>query len=133
MILDPFSNPDMLFLNRRKTRSLSGLILLMLLFAQSLLAAAPCQVPEQKPAMAFTDMADMDCAMKFNPNACLQQYVAADQSSSQVQVAVAATPAPAALTVTIVDCEAIPPAFQVVHSVHSPDPPPSIRFCSFQL
>ena len=123
----------MSFLNRRKTRSLTGLIILMLLFAQSLFAALPCQMPDEKPAMAFSDMAGMDCAEKGNPNACLQQCTVADQNTTHVQVAVAAMPLLAALTIPVADREANPPAFPVVHSVHSPDPPPSIRFCSLQL
>jgi hypothetical protein len=90
-------------------------------------------MPDQKPAMAFEDMAGMDCAAKVNPNACLQQYVGADQSASHVQVAVAAMPPPPVLTITVAGCQAILPAFQVVYSAHSPDPPPSIRFCSFQI
>lgn len=123
----------MSFINRRKTRSLTGLVILMLLFAQSLFAALPCQMPDQKPAMAFDDMAGMDCAQKDNPNACLQQCTVADQSTNHVQVAVAPLPLDAALTVAIADCQSIPQKFPLVHSVHSPDPPASIRFCSLQL
>lgn len=123
----------MSFANRRKTRSLTGLVVLMLLFAQSLFAALPCQMPDQKPAMAFDDMAGMDCAQKNNPNACLQQCTVADQSTNHVEVAVAPLPLDAGLTIAIADIELIPPTFPLVHFVHSPDPPPSIRFCSFQL
>jgi hypothetical protein len=120
-------------INRRKTRSLTGLVILMLLFAQSLFAALPCQVPDRNPAMAFDDMAGMDCAQKGNPNACLQQCVGGDQSASHVQFAVAPMPLLAALILPVADPQVIPPSFTVAHSVHSPDPPPSIRFCSLQL
>lgn len=108
-------------------------MILMLLFAQSLFAALPCQMPAQNPAMAFTDMAGMDCAEKANPNACLQQCMADDQSTVQVQIAIAAVPAPAALTLpAVLDSGVAIPGIVIVVS-RSPDPPPSIRFCSFQL
>jgi hypothetical protein len=105
----------------------------MILFAQSLFAALPCEMQEPKPVMAFDDMAGMDCAQKDNPNACLQQCTVADQSTNHVQVAVAPLQLGAALTVAIADGQPIPPTFSLVHSVHAPDPPPAIRFCSLQL
>ena len=123
----------MSFINRRKTRSLTGLVILMLLLALSLFAALPCQMPDSRAAMAFDDMAGMDCAQKDNPNACLQQCTVADQSTNHVQVAVAPLALDAALTVAIADCQSVPQTFPLVHSFHSPDPPPSIRFCSLQL
>ena len=123
----------MAFTNRRTHRPLSGFIILMLLFAQSLFAALPCAMAQPEPAMAFDDMADMDCATKGNPNACLQQYTATDQSAGHVQIAVAEMPRTANLVVPIADCRLIMRNPLVDHFAHSPDPPASIRFCSFQI
>jgi hypothetical protein len=123
----------MTFFNRRTTLLLGRFIVLMLLFAQSLYAAQPCQMPAHDPAMAFTDMAGMDCDNMGTPNACLQQCTADDQSTGQPQVAVAVMPVLPALTVPL----SIDPAAALPESVivlaHSPDPPHAIRFCSFQL
>ncbi len=123
----------MSFLHRRTMRSLARFIVLMLLFGQSLSAALPCQMPDQKPAMAFSDMSGMDCAQKANPNACLQQYVSADQSLNHVQVAFADMSQVAALTVPFALDRAVASPPPPVSLAHSPDPPPSIRFCSLQL
>ena len=105
----------------------------MLLFAQSLFAALPCQMSGQGPAMAFTDMAGMECAQKGNPNACLQQCTIADQSTTHFQVAIAVTPLVAALIVPLADRQVILHGVAAARPIHFPDPPPSIRFCSFQL
>jgi hypothetical protein len=123
----------MSFLNRRAMRSLARLIVLMLLFGQSLSAALPCQMPEHKPAMALDDMAGMDCAQKGNPNSCLQQCTGADQSSNHVQVAFADLSQVAVLTVPVAVDRAVASQPPPVCLAHSPDPPPSIRFCSLQL
>lgn len=123
----------MFFFHRRTTRLLGRLVILMLLFGQSLSAALPCQMPDRKPAMAFEDMADMDCAQKVNPNACLQQYVGADQSTNHVQPGIADMSGLAVLTVPLADSGAAQPVFLPACLAHSPDPPLSIRFCSFQL
>jgi hypothetical protein len=124
----------MSFLNRRVTRSLGRFIILMLLFGQSLSVALPCQMPDQTAAMAFEDMGDMDCAQKGNPNACLQQYVGADQSTSHhVQAGIADVSQIAVLIVQLPDIGAALPVFRAASLAHSPDPPPSIRFCSFQI
>ena len=84
--------------------------------------------------MAFADANHQgDCDETVNQNACLQQYTAGDQSSAQVQVAVAAMPAIAVLTVPVAPDRGACPAVTMASLAHSPDPPLSIRFCSFQL
>ncbi len=84
--------------------------------------------------MAFADTHQTgDCDKTVNKNACLQQYTAGDQSSAQVQVAVAEIPAIAVLTVPVAPDRGACPAVTLASLAHSPDPPPSIRFCSFQL
>ena len=103
-------------------------------FAQAIGVAQACIEATQSPTMAFADPHHKDdCDKRVNKNACLQQYTAGDQSSAQVQVAVAAMPAIAVLTVPVAPVRVVCPAVALVSLTHSPDPPPSIRFCSFQL
>lgn len=122
-----------MFANRRTKLLLNRCMLVMLLFAQSLYAAQPCEMPVHEPEMAFNDMAGMDCEKMGSPNTCLQHCTAGDQTSGQAQVAVAEMPALVVLIVPVaIDCAATLPDAATSVS-HSPDPPPSIRFCSFQL
>lgn len=100
-----------------------------LLFAQGLAIAQTC-VEEARPAMAFEES---DCHRPANPNDCLQQCTAGDQSSAYVQIVVAGLPGLAVLTVPGALDHGIRPAPTVLSLAHSPDPPPSIRFCSFQI
>jgi hypothetical protein len=124
----------MQYMNRRTTLLLSRVVLLALLFAQSLYAAQPCALPVHQPAMAFGDMQDMDCGSNPTPNACLQHCTAGDQSNTgDVQAAAPGMPADAVLTLPMAHDHATAPARPVVFLARSPDPPPSIRFCSFQL
>ena len=122
----------MTFANRRTTLLLSRCIILMLLFAQSLYAAQPCKLLVHEPAKAVSDLPG--CHKETaTPNGCLQQCTAGDQSSAQVEIALAPMPAVAVLTIAVLpDCGACLAA-TLVSLAHSPDPPPSIRFCSFQI
>ena len=106
----------------------------MLLFAQAVGIAQACNTSAASVAMAFSDdMADMDCAMKVNPNACLQQCTAGDQSTGHAQIAVAEMPRMMVITV-VAELESTAPLAEfAVDLAHSSDPPPSIRFCSFQI
>jgi hypothetical protein len=128
----------MTFANRRIRLLVSRVSILMLLFAQSLYAAQPCQMPVHEPAMAFSDMQNSDmqsmgCHANGNINACLQQCTADDQSTAQVQIAVAVAPAAAVLTLPVVLDARDKLPDTVIVLARSPDPPPSIRFCSFQI
>lgn len=105
-----------------------------MLFAQAIGVAQACAEATQSPTMAFADANHKgDCEKTVNQNACLQQYTAGDQSTTQVQVAVAEMPRLAVLTIPA----AFDPGARLIGAVfcpaHSPDPPASIRFCSFQL
>jgi hypothetical protein len=119
----------------RRTRELTGwLVAAALLFAQAVGAAHACVGAARTPAMAFAESHhEGGCTQAVNQNACLQQCTADNQSTSQVQVAVAEMPAVAVLSVpAALDLSArLPDA--VIVLARSPDPPPSIRFCSFQL
>jgi hypothetical protein len=106
----------------------------VMFFAQAIGVAQACIEATQSPTMAFSDPHQKgDCDKTVNKNACLQQYTAGNQSSAQVQGAVAAMPAIAVLTVPVAPVRVVCPAVALASLAHSPDPPPSIRFCSFQL
>ena len=118
----------------RFRRAICRLVAAAMLFAQAIGVAQACIEATQSPTMAFAQSDhDGDCDKTVNKNACLQQYTAGDQSSAQVQVAVAAMPTIAVLTVPVAPVRGACPAVMLASLTHSPDPPPSIRFCSFQL
>lgn len=124
----------MIFSGFRIRRAICRLLIAGTFFAQAIGIAQACAEATQSPTMAFADANhEGDCADTVNQNACLQQYTAGDQSSAQVQFAVAAMPAIAVLTVPVVPVRGACPAVTLASLTHSPDPPPSIRFCSFQL
>ena len=123
-----------MILSRRTRKLTSRLVAAALLFAQAIGAAHACVGAAQTPSMAFAESHhEVGCAQTVNQNACLQQCTADNQSTSQVQVAVAEMPA---LPVLIVP-EALDSSIRLPDAVivlaRSPDPPPSIRFCSFQI
>ena len=119
----------------RRTRELTGwLVAAALLFAQAVGTVHACIGAAHSPAMAFAESHHAGgCAETVNRNACLQQCMADEQSTSQVQVAVAEMPALPALSVpaALESSARLPDA--VIVLARSPGPPPSIRFCSFQL
>jgi hypothetical protein len=119
----------------RRTRELIGwLVAAALLFAQAVGAAHACVGAARTPAMAFAESHhEGGCTKTVNQNACLQHCTADNQSTSQVQVAVAEMPAlPVLIVPQAVDSSArLPDAVIVLARSH--DPPPSIRFCSFQI
>jgi hypothetical protein len=120
---------------RLRTRKFTGwLIAAALLFAQGIGIVHACVGAAQSPAMAFAESHhEGGCAQTANKNACLQQCTADNQSTAQVQLAVAEMPALPVLSVPVpLDSRArLPDA--VILLARSPDRPPSIRFCSFQL
>src|SRR5882672_85495 len=123
-----------MFGRSRFRRVICRSIAAVMFFAQAIGVAQACIEATQSPTMAFADTHQKgDCDKTVNKNACLQQYTAGDQSSPQVQVAVAAMPAIVVLTVSVAPVHVVCPAVTLASLAHSPDPPPSIRFCSFQL
>ena len=125
----------------RNTRvMLSSVMVVFLLLSQGIAIAQACTDLEASPAMAFSsdEMAGQNCHGSVppntsNPNACLQHCTAGDQTTAQVPAVVADMPVLAVLTVPMPAERA--PAFARAEACEllSPDPPPSIRFCSFQL
>ena len=121
-----------MFAKRRTTLLVTRTLILVLLFAQSLYAAQACKMPVHEPAKAIGN--SPDCHEKTaTTNACLQQCTAGDQTRAQVEIAVAQVPAVAILRVPLGAEPGFCPDVTLVSLAHSPDPPPSIRFCSFQL
>ena len=124
----------MAFNGLRIRRAICRVLMAGMLFAQAIGIAHACLEAAPSPTMAFTQSDhDGDCGKTVKQNACLQQCTAGDQSSAQFQVAVAAMPAMAVLTVPVATDRRTCAAVLLVSFAHSPDPPPSIRFCSFQL
>jgi len=106
-----------------------------MLFAQGVVFAQACIGVAHSPAMAFAQAGhDGDCGKTANRNACLQQCTASDQNTSQIQITIPAMPT---TPVRIVATTAPDPGGvlpdAVIVAVRAPDPPSSIRFCSFQL
>lgn len=125
--------------SRRARTILASLTTGMLLFAQAIAVVQACAGLEAMPAMAFSgDIAGQDChesvpANTPNPNACLQHCTAGDQTTAQVPAVVAGIPGIVVLTVPLPAESAHVFAHAEACELHSPDPPRSLRFCSFQL
>ncbi len=116
-------------LTRKSLIRAARLLVGALLFAQGLAIAQTC-MEEARPAMAFEES---DCHRPANPNDCLQQCTAGDQSSAYVQIVIAGLPGLAVLTIPVASDHDIRRAPAILSLAHPPDPPPSIRFCSFQI
>ena len=125
----------MTFSRRKRNRELTGwLVAAALLFAQAIGAAHACVGAAQSPAMAFAQSHhEGGCTQTVNQNACLQQCTADNQSTAQVQFAVAEMPALPVLSIPVAPDSSARLPDTVIVLARSPDPPPSIRFCSFQL
>lgn len=118
----------------KNTRSwIASLLALGLLFAQAAGVAQACSAPDATPAMAFADMEGMDCGDMGSKNLCLQNCNAGDQNTHPAEATVPQAPAISVLSVPSVADPVAVIAHHLCEIVHSPDPPPSIRFCSFQL
>ena len=119
---------------RRLSLALGRVLVGVMLFAQLVNAGQACIMPALSPVMAFANADhDSDCAKRVNPNSCLQQSTATDQSFGQAELPVLGMPNVVVLTLPRVSVAA--PSFVVATAVphRSTDPPPSIRFCSFQI
>ena len=119
---------------RQLSVALGRVLIGAMLFAQMANAAQACIAPALSPAMAFAQADhDSSCAKRVNPNSCLQQSTATDQSFSQAEVPVLGMPNVVVLTLPreLVATTSYVVATALPH--RSTDPPLSIRFCSFQL
>ena len=106
----------------------------VMLFSQVINAATACIAPALSPAMAFAHVGDNShCSKAINGNSCLQQYTATDQSPSHAEIPVLATPDVAVLTLPREAPATVVQGVSATVPHRATDPPPSIRFCSFQL
>jgi len=125
---------DMLGRIHRLSSALGRFLIGAMLFGQLVNATQACTMPSLSPIMAFAN-ADHpnDCAKRVNPNSCLQQSTATDQSFGHAELAALGMPNVVVLTLPreLVATTPLVLATSVPH--RSTDPPPSIRFCSFQL
>ena len=119
---------------RRLSVALGRVLIGAMLFAQLVNAGQACVMPALSPVMAFANADhDSDCAKRVNPNSCLQQSTATDQSFGHAELPVLGMPDVVVLTLPreLVATTSYVVATAVPH--RSTDPPLSIRFCSFQL
>ena len=106
----------------------------VMLFAQVINAAHACVAPALSPAMAFAHAGDDGpCSKTINANSCLQQYTATDQNLSHAEVPALAAPDVAVLTLPRESPATVVQGVAAAVPHRATDPPPSIRFCSFQL
>lgn len=119
---------------RQLSVALGRVLIGAMLFAQMVNASQACVMPNLAPAMAFAS-ADhhSDCAKRVNPNSCLQQSTATDQSFSDAELLSLGMPNVVFLILprTFIATTSYIVATAVPH--RSTDPPPAIRFCSFQI
>jgi hypothetical protein len=108
---------------------LSRLLLAMLLFAQGAFVAHACETPAT-PTVAF--MSDEAChgTSVGIANACLAHCLQSDQAVDS-HTSIFLPPVTAFCAVDAAWIE-LPTAFRTM-PIHAADPPPSIRFCSFQI
>src|SRR5690349_14040592 len=125
---------------RVKLRLVSCLAATLLLFAQTVAIAQACIAVDATPAIAFTEVSgvqgchgDGPVSPQPNPNACLQHCTAGDQTTAQAPAALPALPSVAVLTVPVLTENVTMFARAHACELNSPDPPRSLRFCSFQL
>lgn len=124
----------MMFGRSRFRRATCRLIAAAMFFAQAIGVAQACVEATQSPAMAFADANhEGGCDKTLNQNACLQQYVAGDQINVEIQAAVVEIPRLAVLIIPSAPDPGAELAEAACFPARSPDPPPSIRFCSLQL
>jgi hypothetical protein len=124
--------------SQRKTRWLARLMLVVALFAQSILAAHACVAPDASAAQAVA-MESANEAMpchetaKLSANACLMHCTASDQLGLDQHTMVAVPVNEHVLLVALPQVQHL-----ALSSSHTPlllntGPPLSIRFCSFLL
>lgn len=118
--------------NRRIRLALNSFVVSAMLFAQYVDAAQACAESRDTPQMAFVDTR---CGEMSSQNVCLHQYVSDFQNSGATQVPVAD------FSRIVVLAIAAFPVERHLNNLHdyllyrqsSSDPPPTIRFCSFQI
>ena len=125
-------------LAQRKIKWLSRLMLVLVLFAQGVVAANACVAPTASPTQAFGMVQQDDEAMPChetevpNANACLSHCTQFDQISvDQLHMPVIAPANVIAWASTQPPTQHVRPAISPEHLVLDTGPPIPIRFCSF--
>lgn len=128
-------------LAQRKIKWLARLMLVLVLFAQGIVAASACIAPDVGPAQAYAidhDSGQHEAAFCHdeeipNANACLTHCTQSDQISvDQHEAPVAAPVSMAAWIISPPQVQHIRPATPHEHLALDTGPPLSIRFCSLQ-
>ena len=118
---------------RRLSVFVGRVLLGVMIFAQLVNAGQACIMPPS-PVMAFANADHSgECAKRVNPNSCLQQSIATDQSFGHAELPVLAMPDVVVLILPRALVATTPFIIATAVPHRSTDPPPSIRFCSFQL
>lgn len=122
------------FLPRRRLLSALRVLIALLLFGQFTLLAQACTAPSVAVTMIQPDSTHgaMPCCKHMSANACLSQLTQADEVSAATTAAL-----PAILPISVIYVVAqkamhLSPAPPGYAAVDFPEPPPAIRFCSFQ-
>jgi|tagenome__1003787_1003787.scaffolds.fasta_scaffold20619643_1 hypothetical protein len=120
---------------RRSAITLCRLLLGIIMFAQVVDAVQACIAPGMSPVMAFVQHTHNDhCNKRPNPNSCLQQSTASDQTFDHTETPVFAASSVAILTLPWdSDCAIVGAILPVAPSPSAADPPTAIRFCTLQL
>ena len=124
--------------SQRKTRWLTRLMLVVALFAQSILAAHACVEPDASAAQAVA-MESLNEAMpchetaKLSANECLMHCTASDQLSLDQHTMVAVPFDEHVLLVVMPQAQHLVLTSSLTPLVLSTGPPLSIRFCSFLI
>lgn len=122
-------------LPRRRLLSAIRVLIALLLFGQATLLAQACTLPKAAASMlqAGPSHGAMPCCKHMSANACLSQMTQADEAMSSIPAA--APPLGFALPVLTV-AVAKPSNPSVASSlrigIDFHEPPPAVRFCSFQ-
>jgi hypothetical protein len=109
-------------------RRLSQLVLALLLFTQFAVVAQACESLVASPVGAF--LQEESCHDSGLSNACLAHCLDDDRTLDTHQTVIVAP----STHFILVELPRIPaPAVRFLIPARSGDPPPSIRFCSFQI
>lgn len=119
--------------SRAIRNTVGRVIVATLLVAYAFNAAHACVASKATPATAFQNSDAGDCEAMNAPNICLQHCTSNDQNAGYVVFIAIATSERAALILPRQARSSTPILVTLGESKRSPDPPPSIRFCSFQL
>lgn len=121
--------------SRKKAVDATRVLIALLLFTQLAIVAQACTLPKLAIPMLQTAAAHTPapCCKQMSENVCLSQNVQGDQALSDVPSAAAVSAPAIALDYSAYQA---PPAIvlspQKIAAMDFGEPPPTLRFCSFQ-